>query len=189
MNDDYDILIIFIYYFHSIFYDVFIHFLGMMKLCQDTPCAFLLIPRAGTTGDIKEIPVDRLSDCIVHIVQSKTIGLPSAWAWLRPKDLKASSMSFTWGRPMNVGNEWWFTATFLRFEDSSVASFSVVSDIFRRWRTEFPTFHWGVAFDRYRFGGEMGFDVVDQDRCISFPWEVTKENRLPAGLWPHWLVS
>ena len=21
----------------------------------------------------------------------------------------------------------------------------------------------GVAFDRYRFGGEMGFDVVDQD--------------------------
>lgn len=85
MNDDYDILIIFIYYFHSKPYDVFIHFLGVMKLCQDTPCAFLLIPRASRTGDIKEIPVDRLFDCIVHIVQSKTIGLPSAWARLRPK--------------------------------------------------------------------------------------------------------
>ena len=27
----------------------------------------------------------------------------------------------------------------------------------------------GVAFDRYRFGGEMGFDVVDQDFPCTDP--------------------
>eukprot|EP00438_Fugacium_kawagutii_P004048 Skav219296 [mRNA] locus=scaffold2157:453498:464173:+ [translate_table: standard] len=81
---------------------------GTYYLNGDTACAFLLIPRWGTDGDVKEIPVDRLWD-----------------------------------------------------PESDSAEMETVD------QCELPSNHVGVAFDRYRFGGEMGFDDFDPIGCHS----------------------
>lgn len=87
----------------------------VFRMAEDTPCAFLLIPRAGRRGDIKEIPVDRFFN-VFHM-----------------------GPTYERGQRMVVHC---------------------------------------VAFDRYRFGGEMGFDVVDQD-FDPIGWSASDTNPPP----------
>lgn len=87
----------------------------VFRMAEDTPCAFLLIPRSGT-GEVKEIPVDRFFN-VFHM--GPTYECP--------------------GQRMVVHS---------------------------------------VAFDRYRFGGEMGFDVVDQD-FDPIGWSASDTNPPP----------
>ncbi|CAK9115066.1 unnamed protein product, partial [Durusdinium trenchii] len=87
----------------------------VFRMAEDEACAFLLIPRAGMTGEVKEIPLDRFFN-IFHMGPT--------------------------------------------YEEEKLM-----------------VVHF-VAFDRYRFGGEMGFDVVEQD-FDPIGWSASATNPPP----------